>query len=224
MPANPPPNWLTYHLAHPGPGEAFPGDPNCWLNGDTYYGISGGNPPHLMKSPDLKAWLNLCLLMHDGMPTTLGVSKDEDVSCANMFKIGNKWMLLCISHRLGCRYYLGGFKDEKFLPDFHAMMNWQAWDFFAPESLLPPDGRRVMWAWCNMPGAQTGIQSLPRELSLPEDGVLHIKPARELEALRSNEISEPDLIVTDRGSQMLRKIAGDTLELRLTIESGNARV
>ena len=28
-PANPPANWLTYHLAHPGPGAALPGDPNC---------------------------------------------------------------------------------------------------------------------------------------------------------------------------------------------------
>ena len=28
-PQNPPDSWLTYHLAHPGPGEAFPGDPNC---------------------------------------------------------------------------------------------------------------------------------------------------------------------------------------------------
>ena len=28
MPKNPPKTWLTYHLAHPGPGIASPGDPN----------------------------------------------------------------------------------------------------------------------------------------------------------------------------------------------------
>ena len=28
LPENPPKTWLTYHLAHPGPGNAFPGDPN----------------------------------------------------------------------------------------------------------------------------------------------------------------------------------------------------
>ena len=28
MPENPPETWLTYHLAHPGPGNAWPGDPN----------------------------------------------------------------------------------------------------------------------------------------------------------------------------------------------------
>src|SRR5438105_8448355 len=31
MPASPPPAWLTFHLAHPGPDEAMPGDPNCAL-------------------------------------------------------------------------------------------------------------------------------------------------------------------------------------------------
>ncbi len=336
MPANPPANWLTYHLAHPGPGSAFPGDPNCafywkgryhlhyiynnnrkgcsfahvsstdlvhwvwhpttlspkttghgmfsgtgfitkdgqsaiiyhgqgsgrnqlafalddqleqwtkpvainlreasgeeskarqwdpdcWLNGDTYYGISGGNPPHLMKSPDLKEWRHLGLLLHEDMPTTLGVKKEEDVSCANMFKLGDKWMLLCISHGLGCRYYLGDFKDEKYLPDFHAMMNWQGWDFFAPESVLTKDGRRVMWAWCNVSGAQTGIQSLPRELSLPKDGVLRIKPLRELQALRYDETSEGNITVRSDSTQVLKKIAGDTLELEVTFKPTTAR-
>jgi sucrose-6-phosphate hydrolase SacC (GH32 family) len=28
FPKDPPSNWLTYHLVHPGPGRAEPGDPN----------------------------------------------------------------------------------------------------------------------------------------------------------------------------------------------------
>jgi sucrose-6-phosphate hydrolase SacC (GH32 family) len=334
-PANPPANWLTYHLAHPGPGGAFPGDPNCafywkgryhlhyiynnqvgfsfahvssadmvhwqwhpttltppvtghgmfsgtgfitkdgrpaiiyhgqgsdrnqlafalddqleqwtkpvaiipkepsgqestvrqwdpdcWLNGNTYYGISGGGPPHLMKSADLNEWVNLGELMHPNMPTTLGVSRDEDVSCANMFKLGNKWMLLCISHNLGCRYYLGDFQDEKFLPDFHAMMNWRGWEFFAPESLLTPDGRRVMWAWCKLDGnPQSGVQSLPRELSLPADGVLRIKPLRELEQLRQNEKFETNLSLSNNDTHVLNEIAGDAVELRVRFQPSTA--
>jgi sucrose-6-phosphate hydrolase SacC (GH32 family) len=34
MPKSPPSSWLTYHLAHPGPDNAIPGDPNCAI----YYG------------------------------------------------------------------------------------------------------------------------------------------------------------------------------------------
>jgi len=197
-------------------------DPDCWLNGDTYYAISGGGPPHLMKSSNLKEWEYLGLLLHEDMPD-LGVNKNEDVSCANMFKIGEKWMLLCISHKLGCRYYLGEFKDEKYLPEFHAMMNWKDWNFFAPESLLTPDGRRVMWAWCRLNGAQTAIQSLPRELSLPADGVLRIKPLRELEKLRYDEKSEGDIIVKSNSSHILKDISGDAVELSVAIKPASAK-
>ncbi len=197
-------------------------DPDCWLNGDTYYAISGGGPPYMIKSSDLKDWLAMGLLLHEDMPD-LGVNKNEDVSCANMFKIGDKWMLLCISHKLGCRYYLGDFKDEKYLPEFHAMMNWKGWDFFAPESLLTPDGRRVMWAWCNMKGAQTAIQSLPRELSLPADGVLRIKPLRELEKLRYDPRDEGQITVNSGESHVLKTIVGDTIELSITIKPTDAK-
>ena len=198
-------------------------DPDCWLNGDTYYAISGGRPPHLMKSSDLKDWDYIGRLLHDDMPD-IGVDKNEDVSCANMFKIGNKWMLLCISHRLGCRYYLGDFKDEQYLPDFHAMMNWKDWNFFAPESLLTPDGRRIMWAWCRLGGdTQTAIQSLPRELSLPADGVLRIKPLRELEKLRYDAMNERNIVVKSNGSRMLKDISGDIIELTVAIKPTDAK-
>jgi len=197
-------------------------DPDCWLNGDTYYAISGGTPPHLMKSSNLKEWEYLGLLLHEDMPD-LGVNKNEDVSCANMFKIGDKWMLLCISHRMGCRYYLGDFKDEKYLPEFHAMMNWKYRDFFAPESLLTPDGRRVMWAWCRVEAAQSAIQSLPRELSLPADGVLRIKPLRELKKLRYDQKNEGNITVKSNSSHMLKRICGDTVELSVTIKPTSAK-
>jgi sucrose-6-phosphate hydrolase SacC (GH32 family) len=101
-------------------------------------------------------------------------------------------------------------------------MNWNGWDFFAPESLLTPDGRRVMWAWCNVGYPQSGIQSLGRELELPADGTLRIRPLRELERLRRGEKSEAGLTVRDGAPHRLAGIAGDTLELRLRIQPGMA--
>ena len=101
----------------------------------------------------------------------------EDTSCANFFKLGDKWMLPCISHVVGCRYYLGDWdaKAEPFVPTKHGRMNWRRaeqsifgelpWrvDFFAPESLLTPDGRRVMWAWLATLGSTA--QGVPQRLS-----------------------------------------------------------
>ena len=218
-------------------------DPDCWLMGDTYYAIAGGSNPSLMKSDDLKQWLYLGELFHPDFPADLGVDKGEDTSCANTFRIGDKWMLLCISHGLGARYYLGDFKDGKFLPDHHALLNWARWDFFAPESLLTPDGRRVMWAWCtpwvndmqktsrtrnfdnllNPAVFQQGIQSLPRELSLPKDGVLRIKPLRELECLRFDEKRVESMTVESDSLRLLDGIKGDTMELEIVIVAPRAR-
>ena len=115
------------------------------------------------------------------------------------------------------------FKDEKYLPEFHAMMNWKDWNFFAPESLLTPDGRRVMWAWCRLEGAQSAIQSLPRELSLLADDVLRIKPLLELEKLRYDGKTEDNIIVNSDSSHMLKDISSDTVELSVTIKPTSAK-
>lgn len=75
-----------------------------------------------------------------------GVDIDEDVSCADLFAFGEKHMLLCISHRLGRRYYIGEWKRERFHPDFRGQMSWAHNGFFAPRSMLDGEGRRIMWA------------------------------------------------------------------------------
>jgi sucrose-6-phosphate hydrolase SacC (GH32 family) len=164
-------------------------------------------------------------LLHEDYTGEPGIPRDEDISCANMFKIGNRWMLLCISHRLGCRYFLGDFVDEKYLPGFHAKMNWVNTDwereqeelvYFAPESMLTQDGRRVMWAWIIAETlSPTGIQSLPRELELPVDGVLRIKPLRELKSLRYDEEVKRGITVKRDGQCKLGRISGDAVELKV---------
>jgi sucrose-6-phosphate hydrolase SacC (GH32 family) len=224
------------------PSDMRQWDPDCWLMDGNYYALGGGSRPTLAKSSDLKEWEFLGELLHPDFPSDLGVSRDEDISCANMFRIGDQWMLLCISHALGARYYLGDFKDEKFLPQHHAMMNWARWDFFAPESLLTPDGRRVMWAWCtpwvnemqkvprpidfqslmNQKKFPAGIQSLPRELSLREDGVLRIKPLHELEQLRTDPKQQRNITVKSDTQYLLKGIAGDTMELEIIFDNPSA--
>ena len=218
-------------------------DPDCWLVGDTYYSLSGGKNPQIATSKDLKNWVYQGDLFHKDFPKDLGVPKDEDVSCANMFKIGGKWMLLCISHRVGTRYYLGDFKDGKYLPEFHAYQNWAKWDYFAPESLLTKDGRRVIWGWCD-PGncgeqlvkarkgfkhlrergiIQFGIQSLPREVSLSKDGTLIIKPLTELAMLRKNKRGQKNITVAADAPKVLDGISADTLELEVTFKAPESK-
>ena len=64
--------------------------------------------------------------------------------------------------------------------------------------------------------AQSDIQSLPRELSLPADGVLRIKPLRELKKLRYDDKDEGDITVKSDSSHILKDIYGDTVAVSYT--------
>ena len=131
-------------------------DPDCFIINKFYYSISGGLKPRLFRSKNLQDWKYLGSFMKYDLDNVL---KEEDISCPNFFKINNKWVLLCISHTHGCRYYIGKWdkEREKFIPEKHVRMNWQNnqdskyylenRDFFAPESVKTLDGRRVMWSW-----------------------------------------------------------------------------
>ena len=214
------------------------GDPDCFLVGDTYYAFCAANDVPLFKSTDLKNWAYVGPMFKHHLPD---VAIGEDVSCANFFELDGKWMLLCISHQFGCRYYLGEWDPEmeQFVPEKHERMNWRRpnqgiikteyRDFFAPESLLAADGRRIMWAWlctADPPLNLKSIQSLPRELKLADDGSLRIQPLQELESLRYSAkilkeitVSSPDRPAHDsKGLQKITTLDGDAFEIRITID------
>jgi len=218
-------------------------DPDCFRIGDTYYAISGGPNPPLFKSQDLINWQFIGdFLQHEMTDAAIG----EDISCPNFFPLGNKWMLLCISHPFGCRYYIGDWDAaaEQFVPEVHGRMNWRRpeqsiyetkyRDFFAPESVLTPDGRRVMWAWLttlNEAINLKSIQSLPRELTLAADGSLRIHPLREIETLYDGEprilhnitATPPEQPHSSETSEPITELAGDALEIRLVIDREEAQ-
>jgi beta-fructofuranosidase len=204
-------------------------DPYGWLENDTYYAIFGGEHPAIAKAPTLAGeWKYVGDLMGNEVP---GVSIHEDVSCADLFKLGNRRMLLCISHRLGCRYYLGDWKDEQFHPTFHEKMSWVDNSFFAPESLLDDGGRRIMWAWIfDSPGFKmrtdygwSGTMSLPRVLSLSADGKLLMNPPEEIEQLRYLGKKQTRVTVNADSEVTLPTISGNSLEIDLQIEPTDAK-
>jgi sucrose-6-phosphate hydrolase SacC (GH32 family) len=202
-------------------------DPHGWLEGDTYYAVFGGNPATLFKSEDMIRWSFIGPLLSEDMPD---VNKDEDISCPDLFKLGDKHMLLCISHKRGCRYYLGRFENERFYPEQHARMNWPGGTCFAPESLMDGQGRRIMWAWvldqCSQRQLQesgwSGTMTLPRVLSLGKDGRLQVAPVEELQALRLNHRRFEDLTIRADSELRLEDIYGDCLELAVEMQPQEA--
>lgn len=199
-------------------------DPFGWREDGSYYAIFGGRRPAVVKAPAPGGpWTYAGDLMANAVE---GVAPDEDVSCADFFELGGQRVLLCISHRLGCRYYVGAWRDEQFHPRAHAMMSWSDHSFFAPESLLDERGRRIMWAWLlDEPGfgARTGagwsgVLSLPRVLTLGGDGLLRMDVPEEIELLRYLPEHAADLALRAGDRTVLDGIRGDSLELALTVD------
>jgi beta-fructofuranosidase len=204
-------------------------DPFGFLDGDTYYAIFGGQRPGIARSPDLEKgkWQYAGDLFAHGVN---GVSLEEDVSCADLFRLGNKYALVCISHRLGCRYYLGEWKNEQFYPDFHAQMSWVDNEFFARESLKDDKGRRIMWAWL-MSYAEfgqrwdkgwAGTMSLPRVLCLDQDGQLLMDVPEEIKALRYRPFKKEAFAVQPGADQVIDGIKGNSLELAIDMDGADA--
>jgi len=203
-------------------------DPYGWLEGNTYYAIFGGNRPAVAKADSLAGpWKYAGDLMANAVD---GVAIDEDVSCADFFPIGGKRMLLCISHRLGARYYLGEWKNEQFRPTFHEKMSWVDNSFFAPESLLDDQGRRILWAWIfDGPGfasrqafGWSGTMSLPRVLSLGPDGMLRITLPEEIERLRYHAQNRTSLAVPADQELAVDGASGNSIELSLEMNGPDA--
>lgn len=203
-------------------------DPFGWLEGDTYYAIFGGKRPGIARSSALDGeWRYMGDLFAHGVE---GVALDEDVSCPDLFRLGDKHVLLCISHRLGCRYYVGTWKDEQFHPESHAMMSWVDHSFFAPESLLDDRGRRIMWAWImdeprfgvRAAHGWSGVLSLPRVLSMGDDGRLRMDVPEEIETLRYGALRHGPATVKADSDLPLDGVAGTGLELLVELEGQGA--
>ena len=181
-------------------------DPKVWNRDGQWWmalGARQGDDPQLLlyRSRDLHDWEYLgCALQGQRVPD--GYMWE----CPDIFELDGRdfflyspqglkpagydnWNLFQNSYRTGqlddsgCFHVLG---------DLHELDHGH--DFYAAQTLLAPDGRRLLWAWMDMWESPMptqadhwcGALSLPRELS--RDGErLRMRPARELAALRQSQ-------------------------------------
>lgn len=112
------------------------------------------------------------------------------VECPNFFQLGKQWVLF-VSPYGPVQYFIGEFdaKACRFTPYSHGVLDYGS--FYAPNTMLVPDGRRLVWGWLNgFPGGHgwNGCLSLPRQLSIGRDGQLREEPAPQLSKLRGKEL------------------------------------
>lgn len=104
----------------------------------------------------------------------------------------------------------------------------EGFEFYAPQTTLTPDGRRVMIAWMEDWETQAGKarthkwfgrMTLPRELFM-KDGRLCQRPVREIETLRSDSVSVQGALID--GDAAFRGVQGRAIDLTATLHIGNA--
>ncbi len=157
--------------------------------------------------------------------------------CPDFFELNGKQVVIVSPQEMlpqGFEYHNGngtlcliGHDDGgKFVEEHNQSVDYGI-DFYAPQTVLAPDGRRIMIGWmqnwdtcpANAPNQPWfGQMSLPRELSI-KDGRLHQQPVREIESLRKNEVRYENIKFTD--VIKLDGIEGRKVDLEILLRPGD---
>ncbi|KAB1187328.1 MULTISPECIES: GH32 C-terminal domain-containing protein [Haloferax] len=207
-------------------------DHAVWKVGDDWYQLIGSAIAHvggvalLYRSSDLREWEYVGPL-HSG---TEGHGTVWE--CPELLEFDD-YDLFHVSNYDDVRYFVGeaDLDTPEFDVDNEGLLDYG--DFYAPQSTVDDDGRTLSWGWvkegrgveAQWHAGWSGMLSLPRELSVDEDGTLRQQPAAELETLRGKHVSLDDLSFDgsfDAGDRTSLPLSGNAYELALdvTVEDG----
>lgn len=170
-------------------------DPFVWQEEDAWYMVLGsriqdvGGAVFLYRSTNLTEWEYL-------HPLLVGEMNHNGViwECPNFFKLGNQWVLI-VSSYLGnttgtVLYFVGDYENHHFTPTYEGVLDYGT--LYAPLSFVDESGQRILFGWLRetrsaveqQRAGWSGVQAIPRILSLDEAGRLNAQPVHELETIR----------------------------------------
>jgi beta-fructofuranosidase len=170
------------------------------------------------ENPELTKW------NYRGVLFKLPDPKARTSECPNFFNIGDRWVLF-VSPYGKVQYFVGDFDPDTCR--FHAQTNGlidYGPNFYAPNTMLIPNGRRLVWGWVNgfkSGHGWNGCLTLPRELSLTKDGQLRQQPAPELKKLRGKSVEWKNVPLS-ADAKPFKLPATNTMEIEFEVESNVA--
>lgn len=215
-------------------------DPKIWRNEDgTYSCVAGSRPADgsgqilLFTSPDGFRWKFKSVLISNRN------RYGKMWECPDFFKLDGKWVLLTSPQDMlpeGFEYHngngtlcmLGDFDEEygTFTEESNQAIDYGI-DFYAPQTVVAPDGRRIMIGWmqnwdtCSLRMLNQpwyGQMSVPREIFI-KNGRLYQTPIKELEKMRANKVVHTG--VSFSGTISLDGIKGRKIDMELNLRSGD---
>ena len=208
-------------------------DPCIWRKDGVYYSLSGGTVPFtddgrhsaadfLLRSDDLETWEYLHPFVENDRFTLVG----DDGACPYFWPIGDKHILLFVSHMSGAQYFLGGYdtKRDKLVATTHGKFNFGALSpvgVHAPSAT--PDGDGGVIVLFNMNDGISGkewnqIMTLPRRLTLTGPNELGQEPAGDIESLRADHVHVDGMTLPANQDVMLNGVSGNALEVVAEID------
>jgi beta-fructofuranosidase len=173
-------------------------DPFVWREDDAWYMAVGsqikgvGGTVFLYRSHNLTDWEYL-------NPLYTGDLKQNGVvwECPNFFKLGDAWVLIVSAHT-GITtgevlYFVGDYDNHRFTPFYETVFDYG--HLYAPLSTLDAQNRRVIIGWLREARSEldqqrsgwSGVQSIPRILTLDDQRRLCMQPVSNLEMIRGRQ-------------------------------------
>jgi beta-fructofuranosidase len=201
-------------------------DPCLWREGKAWLmgvgsGIRGeGGRVLPYRSQDFRRWEYLHPLAtakRNGKETSDAVEAGEMWECPDLFPLGDgKHVLLYSTERKV--YWESGELDPKelvFHTEKRGLLDHDA--FYAPKSQLDAEGRRILWGWVTETRQEAefraagwaGCMSLPRVLTVADDGSLRMSVLPEIARLREAEMSIPAKIKSVLGKIALKSVTAE---------------
>ena len=146
------------------------------------------------------------------------ITSPQDLSADEEFHNGNNSV-----------YYMGNYDKNQHMFHYDAVYSLDdGLDFYAPQTMLADDGRRIMIAWMQSwdsnirPEGQkwSGMMILPRELKV-KDGKILQRPVREIENYHRNGVRYEKQEV--QGTCRFDGIKGRVLDMTVEIAGGDFR-
>lgn len=178
-------------------------DPKLWEENGTYYMVLGARKLDdtgcviIYRSDDLTHW--------DYVKTLSIPNFGYMWECPDHFEINGKVYLSVSPQGLehGTDTHQNVYSSGYFQMDGDTLHDFREWDygfdFYAPQTFQAPDGRRILIGWMGIgdipyqnPTTELGWQhclTLPREITVAEDGVLLQNPIKELAELRQSPLT-----------------------------------
>lgn len=211
-------------------------DPKLWRDPEGgYYAVVGNRPPDgsgailLYRSEDGIHW---------NYVTTIDACRNQYGKmweCPDFFSMDGEQVLLVSPQEMtpvGLEFH-PGYGTVCLMGDYDKQQHQFARkrvqaidygiDFYAPQTLETPDGRRIMIAWMQnwstsnsqLPGIRYfGEMTFPRELHI-RNGRLIQNPVRELERYRSNRVSYSNVLLSNETT--LKGIRGRMIDLSIHV-------